>query len=82
MTNAMLNIRVIQPRMLSLKMAADYLGIPQKRFPVTCPVTPVAMPGDVKLYDVRDLDKWLDELKGGADAADDDIIGKLGGARL
>ena len=81
MTNAMLNIRVIQPRMLSPKMAADYVGIPQKRFPVACPVAPVAMPGDVKLYDVRDLDKWLDELKGGTDASDDDIIGKLGGTR-
>ncbi|WP_296077768.1 hypothetical protein [uncultured Agrobacterium sp.] len=81
MTNAMLNIRVIQPRMLSPKMAAEYVGIPQKRFPGACPVTPVAMPGDVKLYDVRDLDKWLDELKGGTDAADDDIIGKLGGTR-
>lgn len=81
MTNAMLNIRVIQPRMLSLKLAADYVGIPQKRFPMACPVAPVAMPGDVKLYDVRDLDKWLDELKGGTDAADDDIIGKLGGTR-
>ncbi|WP_367727778.1 hypothetical protein [Agrobacterium radiobacter] len=78
MTNAMLNIRVIQPRMLSLKMAADYLGIPQKRFPVTCPVTPVALPGDVKLYDVRDLDKWLDELKVGLGDDDDDIISKLG----
>ncbi len=78
MTNAMLNIRVIQPRMLSLKLAADYLGIPQKRFPVTCPVTPVAMPGDVKLYDVRDLDKWLDELKSGLGDDDDDIINKLG----
>jgi hypothetical protein len=78
MTNAMLNIRVIQPRMLSLKMAADYLGIPQKRFPVTCPVTPVALPGDVKLYDVRDLDKWLDELKVGLGDDDDDIINKLG----
>ncbi|MEW9522361.1 hypothetical protein MRBLRH8O_000141 [Agrobacterium radiobacter] len=64
--------------MLSLKMAADYLGIPQKRFPVTCPVTPVALPGDVKLYDVRDLDKWLDELKVGLGDDDDDIISKLG----
>ena len=77
----MLNIRVIQPRMLSLKLAADYVGIPQKRFPMACPVAPVAMPGDAKLYDVRDLDKWLDELKGGTDAADDDIIAKLGETR-
>lgn len=78
MANAMLNIRVVQPRMLSPKMAADYVGIPQKRFPFACPVAPVAMPGDVKLYDVRDLDKWLDDLKGGQSAADDDIIGRLG----
>jgi hypothetical protein len=78
MADAMLNIRVVKPRMLTPKMAAEYVGISQKRFPVTCPVAPIAMPGDVKLYDVHDLDKWIDDLKGGQVAADDDIIGKLG----
>lgn len=78
MAAAMLNIRVVKPRMLTPKMAAEYVGISQKRFPVTCPVAPIAMPGDVKLYDVHDLDKWIDDLKGGQVAADDDIIGRLG----
>jgi hypothetical protein len=78
MSNAMLNIRVIQPRMLPLKLAADYVGIPQKRFALACPVTPVAMPNDMRLYDVRDLDGWLDQLKNGTDVTDEDIIGKLG----
>lgn len=78
MADAMLNIRVVKPRMLTPKMAAEYVGISQKRFPVTCPVAPIAMPGDVKLYDVHDLDKWIDDLKGGQVAADDDIIGRLG----
>jgi hypothetical protein len=74
----MLNIRVIQPRMLSLKLAADYVGIPQRRFTTSCPVAPIMMPDDVRLYDVRDLDGWLDALKGGQKAVNDDIIGKLG----
>jgi hypothetical protein len=78
MSNTVLNIKVIQPRMLSLKLAADYVGIPQKRFTLSCPVIPIAMPDDVRLYDVRDLDGWLDQLKSGNDAADDDLIAKLG----
>lgn len=78
MSNAMLNIRVIQPRMLSLKLAADYVGIPQSRFTVSCPVTPIAMPNDTRLYDVRDLDGWLDRLKNSSEVADEHLIGKLG----
>lgn len=77
MSDAVLNIRVIQPRMLSMKQAADYLGVSVKRFPGICPVAPTLMPGDVKLYDRADLDQWIDQLKGGAMDSDDEILGKL-----
>jgi hypothetical protein len=30
-----------------------------------------------ELYDVQDLDRWIDSLKGGGDDADD-IVGRLG----
>lgn len=78
MAGATLNIRVVQPRMMSLKQAADYVGLPQRRFPAACPVSPVALPGDIKLYDVRDLDAWVDLVKAGSADSDDAILDKLG----
>ncbi|WP_246659085.1 hypothetical protein [Rhizobium sp. FY34] len=77
MSTAMLNIRVVQPRMMSLRQAADYVGLSVKRFPSACPVIPISMPGDVTLYDVRDLDRWVDDLKTGSRDSDEEIIGKL-----
>ncbi|MEB2848322.1 hypothetical protein [Endobacterium cereale] len=78
MANALLNIRVIQPRMISLKQAADYVGLPLKRFPRICSVRPVEMPESEKRYDIRDLDQWLDQLKAGDTEADQDILERLG----
>lgn len=78
MSDAILNIKMIQPRMLSLKQAAEYLGVNAKRFPVICSVAPTLMPGDVKLYDRIDLDKWVDQIKAGSAESDDEIIRKLG----
>ena len=77
MANAMLNIRVVQPRMISVKQAADYVGIPLKRFPRICTVDPVAMPESQERYDIRDLDQWLDELKAGTADTDADILERL-----
>lgn len=77
MSAAMLNIRVIQPRMLSQKQAADYVGIGARKFTAACPVAPILMPGGVTMYDVRDLDTWLDQLKHGAMESDDAILRKL-----
>lgn len=63
--------------MLTLREAADYCGLSAKRFPIDCYVTPVAMPSGVKAYDMRDLDAFLDALKGGEATADDVIFAKL-----
>lgn len=76
--SATLNIRVAPRRMLTLREAADYCGVPIKRFLADCCVTPVAMPSGGKVYDMRDLDDFLDSLKGGEAASDDAIISKLG----
>ncbi|MGF9562938.1 hypothetical protein AAIH70_05450 [Neorhizobium sp. BT27B] len=78
MANALLNIRIVQPRMISLKQAADYVGLPLKRFPRICSVRPVEMPESEKRYDIRDLDQWLDQLKAGDTEADQDILERLG----
>lgn len=78
MASATLNIKVSPRRMLDAREAAEYCGITAKRFPVSCNVTPIAMPSGELRFDIRDLDAWLDGLKGGNVAADDDILGKLG----
>ncbi|WP_292674990.1 hypothetical protein [Mesorhizobium sp.] len=78
MASATLNIKVSPRRMLGAREAAEYCGIAAKRFPVECAVTPVAMPSGVKLYDMRDLDAWIDSLKSGDATGDDELIGKLG----
>lgn len=63
-------------RMLPLKEAAFYVGIPAVRFPAECEVRPVAMPHGKKLYDVRDLDDWIDRVKG-ANLDEDSMIARL-----
>ena len=64
--------------MLSAREAAEYCGVPQKKFSGVCRVSPVQLPGVDLRYDIRDLDEWLDGLKAGMPNGDDDIIGKLG----
>jgi hypothetical protein len=78
MTNTMLNIKVVQPRMMSMRQAADYIGIPLKRFSRICSVRPVALAEGDERYDIRDLDQWLDHLKAGHADPDNEIVGRLG----
>jgi len=73
MASATLNLRVSPRRMLAAREAAEYCGLPVKQLPVR----PVEMPGGKVLYDIRDLDRWLDALKDGAPDDADEIIGKL-----
>lgn len=77
---AMLSIRIAPRRMLSLREAAEYCGMTAKKFPVTG-ISAVAMPHGEKLYDIKDLDAWLDGIKNSALDSDDAIIGKLGKCR-
>ncbi|WP_244474669.1 MULTISPECIES: hypothetical protein [unclassified Rhizobium] len=78
MASATLNIKVSPRRMLSAREASEYVGLPTKRFPGVCSVQPVAMPDGSNLYDMRDLDAWVDSLKSGAPGNDEDILGRLG----
>jgi hypothetical protein len=78
MADALLNIRVVQPRMMSIRQAADYVGLPLRRFPRICTVRPIAMPESEERYDIRDLDRWLDQIKAGNAETDAAIIGRLG----
>lgn len=77
MTSATLNIKISPRRMLSYGEAARYCGLPAKRFPLECGVAPVAMPGGRKMYDMRDLDLWIDGMKQGVADNDNDILNRL-----
>jgi hypothetical protein len=77
MGTAILNLRMSPRRMLSAAEAADYIGLPMRRLKVDCSVAPMSMPGGRLLYDLKDLDTWLDNLKDGTSDGDDDIIGRL-----
>jgi len=76
MPSATLNLRVQPYRLMTTAEAAHYCRRPVKKFQGQCPVAPVVMPDGDKLYDVQDLDKWIDGLKHDA-ASDDEIIGRL-----
>lgn len=78
MSTATLNIKVSPRRMLTAREAAEYCGLPLKKFTHYCRVSPVRMPGVDIRYDMRDLDEWLDGMKSGLPNGDDDIIERLG----
>ncbi len=78
MASATLNVRLAPRRMLTPREAAEYCGLPTKSFPVDCGARPIQMPNGRKLYDMHDLDAWLDGLKSGQPDDDEDIIGRLG----
>lgn len=63
MPTATLNLKVSPRRMLSRREAAEYCGIPTKHFQTDCTVAAIAMPRGQALFDMHDLDKWLDGLK-------------------
>lgn len=77
MATATLNLRVSPRRMLSVREAAEYCGEPIKRFPTLCPINPVLMPSGKAMYDLHDLDEWLDGLKSDQPNSDDEIIERL-----
>ena len=78
MGQAMLNVTVVEKRMLNATEAASYCGLPAKHFAATCPEQPVELRPGLRLWDRRDLDRWLDGLKQGTEATTrEQILGKL-----
>lgn len=78
MATTNLNISVIDKRMLKQSEAASYTGLPLKYFKATCPVRPVELKQGTLLYDRRDIDVWIDRVKGGfvVDTREE-ILGRL-----
>lgn len=67
-------------RLLPVKDAALYCGVPRSYFPKVCPAQPVRLYENAHpRYDIIDLDKWIDSTKrsGLVEASDDDIANKL-----
>ena len=64
-------------RLLTKAEAAAYCRIAAKKFPTQCPVPPVEMPDGTRLWDVVDLDAWIDSLKGPRLDSDDAILARL-----
>jgi hypothetical protein len=60
--------------MLSAKEAGEYCGLPAKLLPVA----PIEMPNGRALFDIHDLDDFLDGLKNARPDTEDDVIGRLG----
>ncbi len=63
MTTATLSLRVQPFRLLTKAEAAHYCRRSVKKFEVQCPVAPIEMVDGDRLWDVRDLDRWIDSLK-------------------
>lgn len=78
MASTTLNLRIQPFRLLTRAEAAHYCRRSARKFEAQCPVPPVKMADGDLLYDVHDLDKWIEGLKAGAGGEDDDIIARLG----
>lgn len=76
MSGTVVRLNVVSKRMLTQREAADHCGRPEKRFKIECPAPEVVFPNGDRRFDVRDLDKWLDSLKGEGDDADT-IVSRL-----
>lgn len=73
MATANLNLRIEPYRLLTKREAANYCRRSIKKFEAQCPVPPIAMADGDRLWDVQDLDRWIDSLKEGS-AGGDDIL--------
>jgi hypothetical protein len=68
----------IHPRRLMTKLeAAHYCRRSVKKFEAQCPARPIEMADGDHLWDVRDLDNWIDSLKAGVEDNTDSIVARL-----
>lgn len=64
MATATLSLRLQPYRLLTKAEAAHYCRRSVKKFELQCPVPPIEMADGDLLWDVQDLDRWIDNLKG------------------
>lgn len=74
----MLKIDYPLRRMLDKDEAAIYCHIPKSKFPAICPVPPTRLHDTLGLvWDIKELDKWLDNRKDAIELTDDEILEQL-----
>ncbi len=78
MATATLNLRVQPYRLLTKVEAANYCRRPIKKFEAQCPVAPLQMADGDRLWDVQDLDRWIDSLKANSDDEAEQALARLG----
>jgi hypothetical protein len=77
MAVATVNLRVQPYRLLTKSEAAHYCRRPVRKFEAQCPVRPIRMVDGDLLWDVADLDRWIDSLKVDEHASADALIARL-----
>jgi hypothetical protein len=78
MSTALVNVTIVSKRMLTRREAAEHCGRSIREFQAECPVAPVKFANGDLRWDVRDLDAWLDKVKGNVEDSDA-IIERLAG---
>ena len=73
MASATLNLNVVPRRMLKPSEAATYCCLSGTKFKRECPVDPIEYECGDRVYDIRELDKWLDTYRGGSTDIDEQI---------
>ncbi|KFG66725.1 hypothetical protein JH26_25575 [Microvirga sp. BSC39] len=77
MASATLNLRVQPYRLLTKTEAAHYCRRSVRKFEVQCPIPPLKMADGDLLWDVQDLDRWIDGLKTGSLDEADQALARL-----
>jgi hypothetical protein len=56
--------RGLTPRLLSRDAAAAYCGLSPETFETVIPVQPISLAARRRLWDIKALDRWLDQQSG------------------
>lgn len=72
-----INLRVAPYRLFTKAEAAHYCRRSPAKFEAQCTVTPIIMADGDRLWDVLDLDKWIDSLKEPKSSDADAIVARL-----
>jgi hypothetical protein len=77
MATTTLSLRVQPYRLLTKTEAAYYCRRTVKKFEIQCPVKPIEMTDGDRLWDVQDLDHWINGLKTGTTDEAEQALARL-----
>lgn len=73
---AVINMEAKPLRLLTREQAASYCNLTISKFLFVCPCRPVEITERLQLWDIHDLDVWIDSLKTN-DLCDDAVVARL-----